>query len=342
MEFEIGKKIKKLRMQKGTTQEELAGYLGISCQAVSKWENGATAPDIQLLPAISAFFGITIDALFEFSEETRLERLSNMAEEELLSEETFKREESFLLELIARKPQYATAYGVLADLYANRARGLRREASTYAKKALELEPDGRGYYQTLNEAENAGNADFYTECHFELICYYKDFLKRHPENRITWALYMDQLMAAGRFTEAKEVLDKLKTFDEHPENIYYEGDIAFGCGDKEKAEKLWDEGIALNSEDWRTYFLRAERYQKCGEYEKAIEYYKLSFEHKNRPRMIDELIAIAQLYEILGQKDEAVKYYEKEIEILEQDFNITSGVLVEEPTKNIMRIKSTK
>ncbi len=61
----IGKNIKRLRMSKGDTQEQLAEKLNISSQAVSKWENDATLPDISLIPHISDYFGITIDELFD-------------------------------------------------------------------------------------------------------------------------------------------------------------------------------------------------------------------------------------------------------------------------------------
>ncbi len=61
----IGKNIRQRRQQKGATQEQLAEYLGVSYQAVSKWENEANTPDIQLLPKIAKFFGTSIDALFD-------------------------------------------------------------------------------------------------------------------------------------------------------------------------------------------------------------------------------------------------------------------------------------
>lgn len=59
----IGQIISELRKSKGSTQEELANVVGISAQAVSKWENGGT-PDTELLPAIADFFDIPIDRLF--------------------------------------------------------------------------------------------------------------------------------------------------------------------------------------------------------------------------------------------------------------------------------------
>lgn len=59
----IGKQIAMLRKEKGVKQEEVAGYVGVSAQAVSKWENGGV-PDIELLPKIADFFSVSIDSLF--------------------------------------------------------------------------------------------------------------------------------------------------------------------------------------------------------------------------------------------------------------------------------------
>lgn len=63
----IGNKIKELRKERGITQEELANNIGVSFQAVSKWENGITLPDITLMPTLASYFGVSMDELFDFS-----------------------------------------------------------------------------------------------------------------------------------------------------------------------------------------------------------------------------------------------------------------------------------
>lgn len=62
----IGKNIKRLRQNKGLTQEQLGEVLGITGQAVSKWENGSALPDIPALPKLANYFGITIDELMGY------------------------------------------------------------------------------------------------------------------------------------------------------------------------------------------------------------------------------------------------------------------------------------
>ena len=59
----LGEKISSLRKAQGLTQEQLAEKCSVSAQAVSKWENDLTAPDIALLPRLSELFGVTVDEL---------------------------------------------------------------------------------------------------------------------------------------------------------------------------------------------------------------------------------------------------------------------------------------
>ena len=68
--------LKKYRILKNLTQEDVAGYLGITAQSVSKWERGETYPDITFLPALANIFETSVDLLIGMdiirAEETRL------------------------------------------------------------------------------------------------------------------------------------------------------------------------------------------------------------------------------------------------------------------------------
>lgn len=55
--------VAELRKAKGVTQSELADYLGVSFQSVSKWENGTSMPDIALLPKLSEYFDVSVDEI---------------------------------------------------------------------------------------------------------------------------------------------------------------------------------------------------------------------------------------------------------------------------------------
>ncbi len=66
MTLQLGEKIRSLRKQYGRTQEALASALGITFQAVSRWESNLAYPDMELIPSIANYFGITIDELFGY------------------------------------------------------------------------------------------------------------------------------------------------------------------------------------------------------------------------------------------------------------------------------------
>lgn len=66
--------IRSMRREKNVTQDELAQVLGVSFQAVSRWENGQAYPDIELLPKIAEFFGITTDRLLGADERAKLKK----------------------------------------------------------------------------------------------------------------------------------------------------------------------------------------------------------------------------------------------------------------------------
>lgn len=78
MNIYFSENIKDLRTKRNLTQEKLAEYLGVSFQAISKWERGECYPDITLLPIISNFFGVTLDELFGINRAETETKLINM------------------------------------------------------------------------------------------------------------------------------------------------------------------------------------------------------------------------------------------------------------------------
>jgi len=80
-ELRVGAVIAAKRKEKGITQEELAGFLGVSKPAVSKWESGQCYPDITLLPVIATYFGIRMDELMGYEPQLTADAVKRLYEE---------------------------------------------------------------------------------------------------------------------------------------------------------------------------------------------------------------------------------------------------------------------
>ena len=78
MKLKIGQTIRSLRTQNKVTQEELANAIGVTAQAVSKWERGEGYPDITLLPDIAAYFRVTLDTLCGIDEQKKQRKIHDI------------------------------------------------------------------------------------------------------------------------------------------------------------------------------------------------------------------------------------------------------------------------
>ena len=102
--MEMGKEIRRLRNDRGLTQEALAAALNVSPQTVSKWECGNSVPDVQLLPEIAVYFGVSIDQLFAMTPEQQMERMENHIYDRGIIAESDERQLEQQINTFAEKP----------------------------------------------------------------------------------------------------------------------------------------------------------------------------------------------------------------------------------------------
>ena len=102
----IAENLKRLRLEKGLTQEELAEYMGVTGQAVSKWERDECYPDITLLPGLANLFGVTVDALLGMEEINDRGRIQNIhaRANTLQNQREYSRAAAFLEEAVKTYP----------------------------------------------------------------------------------------------------------------------------------------------------------------------------------------------------------------------------------------------
>ena len=114
--MDIGSKIRQLRYKASLTQEQLAEQLGLSAQAVSKWENAVAMPDISLLPELAEVFGVSIDELFDLTADQKMHRIENcLGMQDELEPDVFRDYEAFLKEQTGGKDRQR-AVSLLAHL----------------------------------------------------------------------------------------------------------------------------------------------------------------------------------------------------------------------------------
>ena len=353
----IGSKIKALRLKASATQEAMAEALGVSSQAVSKWENNVCAPDISLLPSISEFFGVTIDELFDLTIDQKLHRIENMLDyENKLTDEQFKNTEEFLMEL---KDTYdechperpnGRIYSFLAHLYHHRMTSDSKNVSLYARKAMHLHPDAKEDQWLLSKSEGAFVWDWNARQHNNTIAFYRELVENYPEIGRNYLYLMDNLIADHRTKEAAAYLDAYQKLENHKKVLIpvYSANIAFA---EYRAKDGWAIVAAIERDyqnDYEAIFEVAGIYAANARYEEALERYRKAEEvcrvnHKAHV-CLDHLQAQAVIYEITGRIEDAVRYVDREIQFCKEEWNITEGTIIndlEEEKRRLIALSSS-
>ena len=310
--MDIGKKIKQLRLSLGSTQEQLAEAMGVTAQAVSRWESGATMPDIMLLPGISAFFGVTIDELFELTDEAHMERIENMIRSGgTLEEKDFDYAEGYLKKRTGKKGTQT----MLSRLYNCRADEYLGKAKRCAERALLEDSCNKENHSLLRAASGGASWDWIVNEHHVLIEYYYDFIAKNPNAEFAYVYLAENLIADHRLEEAERVCESLKRFDTL-HHLRLKGKIAAKRGDDAASEAALNEMMEKAPDNWKAISYKADHYAAQGRFEEAEELYKKAAAMQSPPRLTDDFVALLNIYEIEGDKDSAAEMCAKIADIL--------------------------
>ena len=324
--MEMGKEIRRLRTDRGLTQEALASALHVTAQTVSKWECGTSFPDVQLLPEIAVFFGVSIDRLFAMTPEQELERLENhIAGSGLLSESETRRIEQ-QLRAIAENPAHAgRALTILTGLFNHQAERYRECAVTVGREAVERS-EGSG--DAISELANAWNSyipDWCCRNHHALIEWFSDYCRRNPNNRPALMWLLDNLIDDRRLAEAREWLGKLEQIDSTFRTPMYRCLIAQAAGEREETDRLLLALEAVEGQDWSWALTVGDLFTQRQEYDKAVSWYRRAQEMQPAPKFVDSAESIAHICEIRGDRAGAAAAYREQLRLLEEDWGIVSG-----------------
>lgn len=268
--MKINEVIKTNRIKKGLTQEKLADILGVSTPAVSKWESGASYPDITLLPPLARSLGVDLNTLLSFKENLTKEEIGHMNND------------------IAETMQiegYASGYEKAKEMiseYPN-SDSLKLNLSMILQGGLTFYP-----VENKEEIEN------------ELFSIYNELLSSNDEeirNQVVLNL-VGQYTNKGEYDKAEELVEKLPSY--HYNKRIYNAMLQLQKGDVEKSFELYENELLHNSNNIYTVLTSMiELAVKENNMEDALYYSDLSYN-------IFSLIGAFDYYKYMGKLQYAI------------------------------------
>ena len=330
MELKLGAAIKKLRTERGITQEELANRMCVSFQAVSKWETNATTPDIAILPQLALFFGVSIDTLFSMNRDDYFERISKMIRDEhSIAPENFLWAERYLKGLLSEEKQNNNARILLVELYEHRENRDSLACGRLCEEGLLIEPSNIALIGKLTRVrEKRDESD-------RLIEFFEALYSKNKQNDILVETLIDIYIKHGRCDDAASLMLSSK---KRPIFELYQGDIELASGRKDKAIALWRSAANENHRDCELLFKIAERFDNIHDFDAALQLYQQSYEAAPAPKELDALYAQAFLYTKIKKNAEAIDVWKMIIKSLADDYGINDGECVDWAKREIQKL----
>lgn len=268
-DFRLNEQIAHLRRKNHMTQEKLAALLGVTNQAVSKWEAGICCPDVQLLPEIAKCFKVSIDALFtadDYETRCRLIRRYDFSNRD----EDFEAAMDAFDKVIMSGRADTMAYKDRALLLEMRGNRYLNQAKDAYEKALQFDTErGEAYYQTHScIILLLCRRGAFEEC----ITRYREMAMKEPDNWWSSYLFALALAQSGKTEEAWQVTqDALQKFESNSYLSIMAGDLCAELGQCENALFYWDRSYKENPKDIACLYSKAFYMEKLGKTEKAIK-----------------------------------------------------------------------
>ncbi len=269
----FSKNLRKLRLEKHMTQEQVAEKLSVSAQSVSRWETAATFPDILLLPQLAKLYGVLVDDLFKESPEG----YSNYANRLLAVYESTWKHEDFL----AAAQEFDKM--VKADTMSDndyRSYGLLHEymSTICTRKAFEF------YDKTMSLCKDTNPDLFYrTKRQKDMlririgegqICIDegRKAVQEDPGNAEEYICLVAALYNAKQYEECYAAFkDAITKFPKEALLYGYAGDACRALKKFDEAFTYWKKHLELDSTWLDSFFSMGFCYEEIGEYKKAYE-----------------------------------------------------------------------
>ena len=273
MNDNFSKNLRKLRLEKKLTQEQVAEQLGVSAQSVSRWETGATFPDVMMLPEISKLYGVLVDDLFKES----LRGYDNLAERLVSAFEVNYKYEDFMAAVTEYERMIKEGcmdegdYRGYCWLHMRMLQLCRKKMMEYCDKAMELCKEDKEKYYSNKIWKVALRSDHLNEgqqCIEEQL----QAVKEEPENVKEWVGLVTAYYGAKQYEECYRVVQEaIAKFPEEPDFYNIAGDVCRELKKYEEAFAYWEKHLVFEKSELSALFAIADCSEELGDYKRAYE-----------------------------------------------------------------------
>ncbi|MBR6754147.1 MAG: helix-turn-helix domain-containing protein [Clostridia bacterium] len=282
--------LRRLRLNKKWTQEQLAEQLGVSAQAVSRWETGATCPDVMLLPQMAEMFGVLVDDLFRPSPkgyENNARRLLAVYEHSHKPEDFLAAAEEFekLIKAGTAAAEDWRCYGLLHEYMAYHC--IRKATGSYHQGMDRSRcTDPELYHRTLRQS-------ILLRCRIgegeTCIREREAALQEHRDSVQAWIDLAHACFFGGQPEKTLETCEKaLEEFPEEGLLHVYAGDAGRTLKDYDRAFIHWQKAAELDMKYMDALFSMAFCREELGQYEKAARNWEDIARRLEEQRMAEE------------------------------------------------------
>lgn len=272
----ISKNLRKLRLEKQMTQEQVAEKLGVSAQSVSRWETGATFPDILLLPELAKLYGVLVDDLFQES----AEGYDNYAGRLFAVYESTWKHEDFMAaaqeyaQMVKADVMTANDYRLYGLLHVYMSSVCTKKAFEFYDKSMALakENDAGMFYRVRRQKNSLRIREGEAQ---NCIDEQRKAVQEAPGNVEEFICLVSALFDAKQYEEcctaAKDAIAKF------PQEAMLYGLAGDACRELKKYDEAfvyWEKHLELDSTWLDSYYSMGFCYEEIGEYKKAYEVWK--------------------------------------------------------------------
>ena len=332
--------LRRLRERKGISRRVLSELCGLPTGAVRRYERGEASPTLPALMALAAYFGVTLDELFCLTDDNELDRIQNQIwDSRLLPQAELERAERFLQSRIEAGYRPGRCWCLRAQLNNHQAQQHHALAAEYARQALAVSPTEKDAHSELCEATGGTFGDWCVHNHARRIAYYREFVAAHPDYPRGYLWLLDDLIADGRLTEARDYLVQMARVDDSYRVPLYRGKILRAEGRMEEARACWAEMEERFPDEWLVSLSLGDLAAELQDYDAAERYYRRALTQQAPPRYVDALESLAILRELRGDTAGAIAAREEQLELYRTEWSFTEGETADSVRRDIARLR---